>query len=187
MRLADSGEIVCDAQTDWVFLNTATQRPIVIPPEMITAFYPEGLPEQKRTPDNFPESTPSAAPFTARRRPEFRDIDAAQHVNNAVYLDYFEDCARQDAARWVPEGVDLALRRCRIEYKVPARLGDDLDVSAWISDASATTVTRHFTLVRAADAALIGRAYSEWAWVEVATGRPIQVPADLASHLVMKE
>jgi len=30
MRLAGSGERVCEAQTDWVFLDTATQRPIVI-------------------------------------------------------------------------------------------------------------------------------------------------------------
>lgn len=183
MRRADTGEIVCEAQTDWVFLDTATQRPIVIPPEMIAAFYPEGLPEQKRTPDAFPDAPPPTDCFSTRRRPEFRDLDAAQHVNNAVYLDYFEDAARQEAARWLPDGVDLALRRCRIEYKVPARLGDDLDVLAWVSAASPTALTRQFTLLRVADAVQIGRAYSEWAWIEAATGRPVQAAADVVAYL----
>lgn len=186
MRHAVTGEIAADASTDWVYLDTASQRPVVIPPEMITAFYPEGAPDEERTRDPFPEP-PSPPPglFTSRRSVEWRDIDMAQHVNNATYLAYFEDCAMQDAAsrgwnvaRMTGAGFALVVRRYRIDYKVPARLGDELNVSTWISDVRRSTAVRHFAAARVSDGALIARAYSLWVWIDLSTGRPMRVPVD---------
>jgi len=45
---AASGELAARASTDWVYLNTATGQPATVPPEMITAFFPEGAPPTRR-------------------------------------------------------------------------------------------------------------------------------------------
>ncbi|MBI5957721.1 MAG: acyl-CoA thioesterase [Chloroflexi bacterium] len=195
IRHAATGEIAAEAQTDWVYLDSATQRPEIIPPEMITAFVPEGLPDDKRPPRPFVQPPPPAGKFTLRRRVEWRDIDPAQHVNNATYLAFFEDSAMQDSisrgwpvARMSEAGFALVIRRYRIEYKLPAVLGDDLDVSTWISDVKRSTALRHFTAARVSDGALVARAFSQWVWVDLATGRPIRIPpdfiGDFASNIV---
>ncbi|HRF98921.1 MAG TPA: acyl-CoA thioesterase, partial [Aggregatilineales bacterium] len=41
-----------------------------------------------------PPKMPNGA-FKLRRRVEWDDIDAAGHVNNAVYLNYVSDCGMQ--------------------------------------------------------------------------------------------
>jgi acyl-CoA thioester hydrolase len=195
IRHAETGEIAAEAQTDWVYLDSASQRPINIPPEMIAAFVPEGMPETRRTPRPFVQPAPPSTPFTMRRHVEWRDIDPAQHVNNATYLAYFEDSAMQDAisrgwtvARMAEAGFALVIRRYRIEYKLPAVLGDELIISTWISDVKRSTAVRHFSAVRAADGALLTRALSQWVWVDSTTARPIRIPPgfmdDFASNVV---
>jgi acyl-CoA thioester hydrolase len=52
----NDGELVARAQTDWVFLETETNRPATVPPEMVTAFLPAGLPA------SLPASPPAARP-----------------------------------------------------------------------------------------------------------------------------
>jgi acyl-CoA thioesterase FadM len=87
MRLAGSGELVARASTDWVYLDTVTGRPATIPPEMIAAFFPEGMPEQSLPRERLPSAPPlPPGVFTARQRVTWRDIDGAQHVNNSNYL-----------------------------------------------------------------------------------------------------
>jgi acyl-CoA thioester hydrolase len=43
-RQAGTGEPVAHAVTDWAFLESATGHPAAIPPELVTAFFPEGGP-----------------------------------------------------------------------------------------------------------------------------------------------
>lgn len=183
IRHAASGGLAAEAATDWVYLNAAAQRPTNIPPEMITAFVPEGMPETRRAARPFVQPAPPPVPFSMRRHVEWRDIDPAQHVNNATYLAYFEDSALHDAlsrgwpvARMAGAGFALVVRRYRIEYKLPAVLGDELVISTWISDVRRSTAVRHFSAARAVDGALLARAFSQWVWVDVATARPIRIP-----------
>jgi len=70
--------------------------------------------------------------FRLRRRVEWRDIDMAQHVNNAVYLAYLDDCGLQVAAAhgWPPsrmqaEGFAIVTRRQRILHPI-LRPGDHM-------------------------------------------------------------
>jgi len=96
-RLVESGGLVVRAQTDWVFMEGATWRPAPIPREMMAAFFPGGLPEPAPPRPRFPSAPPPPpGVFRLRRRVEWRDIDAAQHVNNAVYLTWrTAGCRRQ--------------------------------------------------------------------------------------------
>lgn len=203
LRLAASGDVVARALTDWVFLNLATGRPVAIPSEMMAAFLPDGpppaaagswFPPRTRFP---PPPPPPPGVFRNRRRVEWRDLDQAGHVNNAVYLAYMEDCALQAAAahgwsleRMRVEGIAIIARRHRIEYQQPAVLDDELEVSTWASDLKNATALRHFVITRTGDGALVARARTFWVFADAETGRPIRTPegflADLAENITQE-
>jgi acyl-CoA thioester hydrolase len=176
--------LAAKAITDWVYLNAMTGRPATIPTEMKAGFFPEGIPESFPPRERFPDS-PSAPPgaFILYRYAEWRDIDSVQHVNNATYLSYIEDCSVRDAAaqgwpmaRMAEEGFGIIARRHQIEYRVPAVLDDKLAISTWISDVRSVSAKRHYTVKRDADDALLARAQTVWVWVDIKTGKPIRIP-----------
>jgi acyl-CoA thioester hydrolase len=130
-----------------------------------------------------------------RQRAEWRDIDTAQHVNNAVYLAYLEDCAMQAATvhgwprvRMQTEGFAIIARRHQIEYRQPAVLDDELELATWISDVECDTAVRHYTITRVSDGALLARARVLWGTVDAKTGQSIRIPPkfrdDLAPNVV---
>jgi len=197
LRRAGAEELVARGHTDWVFMNTVTGRPVPIPPELAAAFFPEGVPEAPAQRRPFPKAPPPPpGVFKLQKRVEFRDLDPAKHMNNAVYLSYIEDCAIQvteahgwSLARMTAGGFGIVARRHRIEYLQQAALGDDIEVATWASDVRHTSAIRHFTLTRLTDGALIARAHTFWAWVDLTTGRPIRIPAsvmeDFAPNIVL--
>jgi acyl-CoA thioester hydrolase len=191
LRLAGSEELVARASTDWVYLVSSTGRPAAIPPEMKAAFIPEGVPEPAPPRERFPAAPPPAqGVFRVRRRAEWRDLDPAGHVNNAVYLSYIEDCGMQmlaahgwPIARLASEGFVVIAQRHHIEYRLPAILDDELEVATWISDVQPSTAIRHSTVTRAADGELLARARTVHAWVELGTGRATAIPEEFLADL----
>jgi acyl-CoA thioester hydrolase len=178
LRKADSGELVARGHTDWVFMNTVTGRPAPIPPEMAAAFSPEGV--ARREP--FPSAPrPPSGLFKVQRRVEWRDLDPGQHVNNAAYLSYIEDCGVQaaEAHGWPVARVATVARRQRIEYLQQAVLGDELELATWLADVEHSSAVRHVAIARISDGELVARAYALWEWVEAATGQLTRVPAAL--------
>ena len=182
-RLVESGEVVAQAHTDWTFLDSATGRPAPIPPELVAAFFPEGAPEAPPPRQRFPSASPPPGAFKLRRRVEWQDIDSMQHVNNAVYLAYVEDCGVQAAAaygwplaRLGAQGAAIAAQRHWIEYLEPAVLDDELELATWVSDVKQASATRHTTITRVRDGALLAQAHTLWVWVDVATGETRRIP-----------
>ncbi len=186
LRLAATGEIVAQAHTDWIFLNSQTLRPQAVPQEMIAAFLPDGPPADVPPRETFPKAPPPPpGVYKMRRRVQWRDIDQAEHVNNATYMAYFEDCSVQVArahgwtmARMMASGFGIVARRYRIDYRQAAVLDDELELATWVSDAKRATAVRHYTISRVSDGQLLARAHGLWVWVDLATGRPIRIPAD---------
>jgi acyl-CoA thioester hydrolase len=189
LRHADTGAIVAEATTDWVYLDADTDRPITVPPEMIAAFWPEGQPAEGPRREPFPVVPPPPPDvFVARRRVAWSDLDGAGHVNNAMYMVYLEDAGVQVAAahtwpmaRMIEAGFGIVARRYRIEYQQPALLDDELAVTTWISAPKNSSAVRNYTLTRVADGALVARAHVVWVWIDLKTGRPIRIPPEFAA------
>jgi acyl-CoA thioester hydrolase len=191
LRKAESGELVARASTDWVFLDTASSRPVSVPREMMAAFFPEGVPDRAPPRTRFPSAPPpDTGVFRLRRRVEWQDVDPAHHVNNAVYLAYLEECRLQaEAAAGWPQahlqeaGLAIRVGRYQIEYRQPALLGDELELATWVSDVKDTTAVRHSTVTRVGDGELLAQARMLWELTGPETGQPICIPATLALEL----
>ena len=75
----------------------------------------------------------------------WRDLDALGHVNNAVYLTYFElarlayiravlnEDAPIDRRTLLPVDFQFILAELTCHYRSPATLGDQLTASIWVS------------------------------------------------------
>jgi acyl-CoA thioester hydrolase len=190
LRDLATGELSARANTDWVYLARSSGRPAAVPQEMVDAFVPPGIGDEsliealprKRFP---PAPPPPPGIFTMRRRVEWRDIDSAQHVNNAAYLNYMEECgilAAQSVGwsmgRMRGEGFAIFARRHQIEYRQQAQLGEELAVSTYLSDIKRSSATRHYLITRANDGALIAQARTVWVFVNWQTNMPMRIPAE---------
>jgi acyl-CoA thioester hydrolase len=68
----------------------------------------------------------------------FADVDLAQHVHNAVYLQWFELARMAFLKGIIPAGHDwkvqgLILARNEVDYRMPVRLHDRVEAEAWCS------------------------------------------------------
>ena len=190
-RHTESGLLVARATTDWVHLTLSTLRPAYISPEIRSAFFPEGPPPPAPARERFPASpVPPQGTFRQSRRAEWRDVDAAGHVNNTVYLSYVDECALQALAtrgwplsRMESEGFAITTRSHRIEYRQPALLDDELELTTWLSGIRETTAIRHTTITRTSDGAEVSRARTVHACVALDTGQPAAIPATLLADV----
>lgn len=134
-------------------------------------------------------SGPPAGPFRYRRPIEvrFADTDAMGHVNNAVYLSYFE-VARAGYYREVTGsmfGIGAAandrsfiLAEARVTFASPARFGEPLLCEARVGWASRSSFSIEYRLL--AEDSPFGRARL------VAHGESVQVMYDYATNRVSR-
>lgn len=83
----------------------------------------------------------NTVPITIR----FRDIDAMGHVNNALFLTYFEE-GRKAFLREVfgiidPAQYPFILARISCDYLKPINLGDSIALHVWVSDIGSKSFT----------------------------------------------
>jgi acyl-CoA thioester hydrolase len=178
---AATRELIAHAATDWALVDDRTLRPIPVPEVMLTAFWPDGHPDPAEPRERLPRGD-CRAPADGEVRADvvWRDVDTMWHVNNAVYLEYVENAtAEVCGARGWPmnrvrdAGCRLTARRHRIEYRLPAQLGDELRIAVWWTGGDVPGTWR-YEIRRAADGALLARARTTWAWVDLATGAPCE-------------
>ncbi len=124
------------------------------------------------------------APFLASISVFREDIDAYEHVNNAVYMTWFDRAAwEHSAALGLPIETCLqldrgmAVVRSVIAYLRPALLGDGIHVATWLLAADGKLrVRRRFQVRRGACGATLARAEIEYACIELSSGRPARWP-----------
>jgi acyl-CoA thioester hydrolase len=180
---ADTGDQVARGHSDWVFLNQETGMPATIPHEIIDTFFPEGLAKESLKRQPFPPTPPPPnGLFKIQRKIEWRDIDAMQHLTNAAYLSYLEECGVRllEAYGWpmsnlLEENIALVARRLRIEYLQPALFEDELEIATWIVSVRPATIKRYYTVSRLDDGKLLAQALTDWVMIDLQTERPMRI------------
>jgi len=112
------------------------------------------------------------------------DIDAYDHVNNAVYLSWFDRVAWSHSAAL---GISLeecirirrgmAAHRTEIDYQRAAVQGDRVTVGTWIVGTDAKLrVERRFQVRRAPDGETLARARTDYVCINLDSGRAARMP-----------
>jgi acyl-CoA thioester hydrolase len=133
------------------------------------------------------------APYLASLAVARADIDDYEHVNNAVYMSWFDRAAwDHSAALGLPIAKCLqldrgmAVVRSVIAYLRPAVLGDTVRVATWLLPSEGKLrVRRRFQVRREADGATLARAEIEYACIELSSGRPARWPAEFRERYVV--
>ena len=151
--------------------------------------------------------------YLAHFRVRYHQLDPLGHVNNAAYLNFLEQAAIDHAAaagydveRLREIGGLFIARRHEIEYLRPATAGDRLRVVTWGVQLHGARAVRAYEVHRLPEQALgaappadalvapadlpalsgdlIVQARTDWAFVDIVTGRPRRIPPDLAAAFV---
>ena len=113
------------------------------------------------------------------------DIDAYRHVNNAVYMRWFDAAAWDHSAhlglpieRCLNLDRGMAVVRSVVTYLRPALRAERVAVATWVLPASGRLrVRRRFQVLRGASTTLV-RAEIEYACIELSSGRPARWPPE---------
>jgi acyl-CoA thioesterase FadM len=181
-RDAATGEIVAHGRADWAHLDRYTLFPARIPADILERFEPNGI-------RAIPHVKPRAYPLPAHLAPieshvtrhiQRYEADGMQHVNNAVYLDWFEEAladAVEDSIlrlhsaslRSAQDALHLCVRRHDIEYVRAALPGDDVEIVARLVGAGRCASAWALEVTRAGE--LLVRDHITAFWRD-ANGRP---------------
>ena len=120
------------------------------------------------------------------------DIDAYNHVNNAVYVTWCDRSAWDHSAalglpieRCLELDRGMAVVRTVIQYLRPALLGDVVHIATWIVPVeSRLRVRRRFQIKRIADDVTLARAEIEYVCIELSSGRPTSWPPEFRERYV---
>lgn len=119
-------------------------------------------------------------PFRYERRVEWRDLDAAGHVNNAVYLTYMES-ARTAAyysiiERQRPEDLDIILARASVDFRSAANLHETLVVEVRPGRVGETSFVLLYTVREKESGRLVAEGESTQVSFDYAAGAKKPIP-----------
>jgi acyl-CoA thioester hydrolase len=131
-------------------------------------------------------------PYVARLEVAVADIDAYDHVNNAVYMTWFDRTAWEHSAalglpieKCLQLDRGMAVLRSVISYLRPAVLGDTIHVATWLLPAEGKLrVRRRFQVRSEAGGATLARAEIEYACIELSSGRAVRWPPEFRERYV---
>ncbi len=137
---------------------------------------------------------PEAKPVIVSIDIRWRDLDALGHVNNAVYLTYFELArfayiraldpgAQIDPATLLPRGYQFILAETHIRYRSPALLTDRLELSLYVSRVGRKSFDFEYRLVDANSGRLVADGCSAQVWYEYGIGESRPVPEEVIRRI----
>ena len=133
------------------------------------------------------------APHVIELAVQPEDIDAYEHVNNAVYLTWLDRAAwSHSTALGVPLGQCVAVRRgmaahrIEIEYRRAAVRDDVVQAATWIVNTDGRLrAERRFQVLRKADGETLARARIDYVCINLDTGRAVRMPESFARAYVV--
>jgi len=137
------------------------------------------------------EPVPVTLPIQIR----WRDLDALAHVNNAVYLSYFElarltyirtllgEDAALDRRTMLPVEFQFILAEANIRYRSPATLGDQLTIAIWVSKVGRKSFVFDYRLTEARTGRLVAEGCTTQVWYDYASGTSRPVPEAIVERM----
>ena len=124
--------------------------------------------------------------FVMPRDVEFRDVDVAEHVNNAVYLTYLEtarvryliDVLGPDFAY----ELSLILAHISVDFRSPARFPEALEIGACVTRVGNKSFDMQHE-IRSSDGRLVLEASSVLVAYDYEANAPMVVPEDWRARL----
>jgi acyl-CoA thioester hydrolase len=114
------------------------------------------------------------------------DIDEQNHVNNTVYLRWVQDVAtahwKSLASAEAQSAIGWVVLRHEIDYRTPACLDDELILRTWVGGASRLKFERFTEIRREIDNDVLSQARTLWVPIDVRTGKPTRVSADVRAR-----
>ena len=114
------------------------------------------------------------------------DIDMQRRVSNLRYVAWMQDVAVAHSAvcgwpmeRYESIGQGWVVRQHTITYKRPAFLGDVITAATWIGSYASRRSTRRYIFWNTAEKTLLAEAETKWVFIDMASGKPVSVPAEL--------
>jgi len=117
-------------------------------------------------------------------RVRYAEIDAQGHVNNAVYLSYFEvgrvewlRAAGLSYRELEARGYGIVVVEALVRYRRAAFFDDELTLHTELAELNRATLRFEYAVLRGGDVLVTG--HTRHACVDLATGKPIRVPGEV--------
>jgi acyl-CoA thioester hydrolase len=118
----------------------------------------------------------------------FRDLDALGHVNNAVYLTYFESAR---IAWWLQvtgqhglAGMNMILARVEIDFRSPVAYGEALEVGVRCASLGRSSFVVESAIADRRGERLVAEARKVLVHYDYAAGKSSPLPAELRQRLL---
>jgi acyl-CoA thioester hydrolase len=138
-----------------------------------------------------PEPTPVRVPIDIR----WRDLDPLGHINNAVYLTYFEiarvhyaqallpGAQPVDARTPIPRDFQFLVAEISCRYRSPAMMGDRLEIAIHVSRVGRKSFDFEYRLIDANTGRLVADGRSTQVWFEYSAGESRPVPEEMIRRI----
>jgi acyl-CoA thioester hydrolase len=107
----------------------------------------------------------------------FRDLDAMQHVNNAVYVTYFEHGRaaffRDHFGVKAVSDIDFIVARVEVDYRRPILLTDEVRLQLRVGDVGRTSFAVEYRLLASGEVAAEGRSVQVFYDYEKKAKKPV--------------
>ena len=73
------------------------------------------------------------------------------------------------------------VREHRIEYFLPAFLGEEIEIKTWVENIRRVRSLRKYEFIRKADGKVLVKGETDWVFVDVKTGSPRAIPEEVSN------
>ncbi len=128
-------------------------------------------------------------PYTHVERVRFGDLDAMRHLNNVVFLRYFETARIGYIAELIPEhdpahpegGFGLIFAECHINYRSPGHFDEEVTIDLRAAEPKRSSFKVEFRM--RVDERLLAEGYGTLVGFDYAAQRAMRLPDALRERL----
>lgn len=144
-------------------------------------------------------TTPVPSPVRVLIQIRWRDLDALGHVNNAVFVSYFEHArltyirellgpdAPIDRQTMLPVDFQFILAEVTCQYRSPVTLEDQPVVEIWVSQVGRKSFVFQYRMMDERTGRLVAEGCSTQVWYDYRTGTSQVMPEEVIAQIEEKQ